>query len=605
MLWLCRKILQWALQMHTMGINFFIFLALSVFKMTMLFSSNAEKVVLNPYQTAVLNVFFKTLVEESEAGFVFFGKKPVSIHGFYENNISLIDFPFHRERIAYLQGERLIEDLSRNTNLKNSNIRIYICKNEDPLIRHARHILTINVPAFHKIIDENLPLFQHVLGPTTTSKKLLDSLLIDNVPFHALLKYDNVLAGKLLGYGTQNSLYGSRIELIEQKSASINPPYMNEADAKISINNEYFPLRPSIGYESLSDELQDLQKNLVVSSKPLIHEKPSFIYGRLSDCKNEYRIDELEKTQKKIQNHLNSNSFLEKILETLFEKPVSVDRSPFRFDLRNIDKEKKLAEAIYNEIKTFEPTYLSFFYNGLTGHDREPLDSSNFHPSLFTEFKNAKQNLTEVNKLFSKPDTYKTIIENKLLFKIKKPGTGEGIRSNYAKMSYVIYSSDNDLLGSKRNVVINLNNTIPGFRLGVKDMKAGEKRKLRIHPEFAYGIETVKNDKFLKVMIDLIEIIEDPKAVALDNSTDPIESLDYLFDPKIEESYNESYKTYLLNKGKMLRNRLIDYPSISLEKVVVELTEMGKKQNPTETRDNEIIDKLFWNIYFGPHASKS
>ena len=63
-----------------------------------------------------------------------------------------------------------------------------------------------------KIVHENLILFQYVLGPDVTPDGLLE-YLID--PSKNILK-DYTLAGIILGFGVQNSLYYRRLELIQK-----------------------------------------------------------------------------------------------------------------------------------------------------------------------------------------------------------------------------------------------------------------------------------------------------------------------------------------------------------------------------------------------------
>ena len=54
------------------------------------------------------------------------------------------------------------------------------------------------------------------------SKKILD----DDQTYYSLLKKDKVLIGNILGFGMQNSLYGSRIENIQEAiDEESSPPF--------------------------------------------------------------------------------------------------------------------------------------------------------------------------------------------------------------------------------------------------------------------------------------------------------------------------------------------------------------------------------------------
>ncbi|HEY4832604.1 MAG TPA: hypothetical protein VIH61_08620, partial [Waddliaceae bacterium] len=145
-------------------------------------------------ESAILRKFFQVLVEESEAGYVFFNKKPVCIHGYFYKDVFVVNSPVHRQAVALREGARLWRQLSD----KNSDIIIHIAEKEDPNIPGYIHVLVINQPLFHHIVQSNLPLFQYILGPSVTSDNLLSALISENRPFHSLLKDDKVLIGEIL-----------------------------------------------------------------------------------------------------------------------------------------------------------------------------------------------------------------------------------------------------------------------------------------------------------------------------------------------------------------------------------------------------------------------
>lgn len=81
---------------------------------------------------------------------------------------------------------------------------------------------------------------------------------------------------------------------------------------------------------------------------------------------------------------------------------------------------------------------------------------------------------------------------NKLYYKILTPGTGPTVEPHSTPM--INYSGkfiDGTLFGSSESnggpVSIPLDQTIPGFSLGISGMKEGEKRLLYVHPDLGYG----------------------------------------------------------------------------------------------------------------------
>lgn len=573
-----------------------------VFEVSLYSENIDERIYLKPYEASILNIFFRNLLEESEAGFVFLGKKPMCIHGFYVRNLFLKNLSFHKEAIACKQGEYILDSLSKNQSLRNKEIIIHICKNIDPLIQSCRHILIINIPLFKRMINDNICLFQHILGPAITSEKILDSLILDDMPFHSFLKHENVLVGKLLGYGTQNSLYGSRIEFILKTLDTTIPPFMSGENMQTTQPHEFSPFKPSIGYKTLGEELEDLQKNMKVSSPPLIREKPAFVYGWLSTCKEEIIIDELEETQKKIQNLLRSKSITKRILEILYKNEFYFDSDYSQLDLSNFCKEEILSKTIYKEMKKYDPQFTEGFYQGLKGNtDYFKTLGVCEDTSLFDvfDFKEIKANLIDCDEFFKNHLTMKScLIPNRLYCEVTQEGKEEGKSHNYMWISYSIQSADKKNLSSENEVLVNLNNTIPGFRLGVRGMKIGEKRKIWIHPELAYGIETLRNDKYFKVNVSLLGTVDAPSDCIKDEKLVQSNTLNFILEDEFEESMASLYKYKLYKAGEYLRN-ILTQDSIDFEKLVSKLMKIGETESSEiANHSNEISEKIFWNIFF-------
>lgn len=106
-----------------------------------------------------------------------------------------------------------------------------------------------------------------------------------------------------------------------------------------------------------------------------------------------------------------------------------------------------------------------------------------------------------------------TFHENgKLVIEILKTGEGPEIgdkglfhlRGNYLNGGFCIdtYEQNNPLCQS-------LDEAILGFRKGVKNMRAGEKRRLFIHPDLAYGIYDLSNPNELLILeVELLKVLK-------------------------------------------------------------------------------------------------
>ncbi|WP_201456568.1 FKBP-type peptidyl-prolyl cis-trans isomerase [Chlamydia sp. 17-3921] len=135
----------------------------------------------------------------------------------------------------------------------------------------------------------------------------------------------------------------------------------------------------------------------------------------------------------------------------------------------------------------------------------------------------AKENLSLAEKFLRDNSKNVDVVEvqpNKLQYKIIKEGTGKAISGKpetllHYKGSFIngqIFSSSND---SKEPILLPLNQTIPGFALGMQGMKEGETRILYIHPDLAYGTSgQLPPNSLLIFEIHLIQANEEGVATA-------------------------------------------------------------------------------------------
>jgi hypothetical protein len=226
-------------------------------------------------ERSVLNKFFQVLIGESEVGYVLLDKKPVCIHGFFNKDPFLVNTTAHKHSVALREGARIWQRYAN----ADSNVIIHISEQEDPLISNWIHVIAINRSLFREVLENNIALFQYVLGPVVNPDNLLMAFTSDKLAYHSLLRGDKVLIGEVLGFGTQNALYVSRIENIEERLDQDSPPFLKIQDLIREYPDEHLPFEPGFGFQSITQELLTLQDDLSFPSEKLTQSSPEFIFG--------------------------------------------------------------------------------------------------------------------------------------------------------------------------------------------------------------------------------------------------------------------------------------------------------------------------------------
>ncbi len=109
--------------------------------------------------------------------------------------------------------------------------------------------------------------------------------------------------------------------------------------------------------------------------------------------------------------------------------------------------------------------------------------------------KTSSENLKAANEYIQKNSKNAGMVEvqpGKLYYQVIKEGNGEVVGTHATpQITYSGQFIDGTVFGSSDEtgpVSIPLDQTIPGFSLGIAGMKEGEKRRLIIHPELGYGM---------------------------------------------------------------------------------------------------------------------
>lgn len=168
---------------------------------------------------------------------------------------------------------------------------------------------------------------------------------------------------------------------------------------------------------------------------------------------------------------------------------------------------KKLSTAFGNFIgRNLKGPGVSFDMDALIAGIREgaegkpsPMSEEEYEEALTALQEKAfndvsKQNLEQANVYLLKNSQEKNVVQvesGKLQYEILEPGTGAIVTEHSVpQLNYVGRFIDGTVFGSSEEtgaVEISLDQTIPGFTQGLVGMKEGEKRRLYIHPDLAYG----------------------------------------------------------------------------------------------------------------------
>lgn len=551
-------------------------------------------------QEKVLEAFFRTLIADSEAGYVMYGAKPVCIMGFSIEDKFNVENELHRMDVDLFEGVKVWKELKP----QNENLIIHVYEEPDSLVPQYKHLLVINRGLFFAIVQKNLSLFQYILGPEVTPSSLLTELLKPNSTWHSTLKDSKVLIGILLGFGTNNSIYESRLEALQDYLfQGENIPFKGKVE-EFGISNQMFRdmilvsasrkvterILPSFGFKTLKEEYSSLLSKLEASSTALVRDKPGFIFGRIkNDPETKPLIEKLEATQKRIQNLLNSKTFLSDVL-----KEFQCANTLGNTSTESLDEYSKLIAAhIWDILEDDDGLYQDNFLIGMES-DR-PLDDHEFDYRKNEALSQISQNLEKTTKLFQQLDTdanYLKIIPDKLYFKILKSGQGECLKgATNTKLSYAIYDDENNILVEKRCQLIDLNEVVPGLALGVIGMSKGEIREIVIHPCLSYGLNTsFEKGISFNAVVQLHEF---------GSTASPYNYQE--FDMTIQKiDDEEACKTKAFNEGFNMWSHYGKYRHYTLSEVLELISKFRKGEDHKKYLNRDRLNTLHWIIYHDP-----
>ena len=467
----------------------------------------------------VLERFFHMMTEESEYGYVLDGAKPISAAQFvFPAKVACPKtFRFLFDICAFEASEVWHRLFKGRSEIQLKVTQTFDQNDGEPF----SEVLLINIPKLRKEIESNIDLFRYRLGASLGVDALVNHIVESNDSLESILGGDRVLMGIVLGFGSYNSLMGSRAEFDNPIYVADLPPYTSYFD---TLHPDMEPLRqkaillslinsrphgfsqinrqlqPGMGFNSLQEETEFVQSQRSLPPKNLVNEKPMFIFGSYKNDQEELLFKRLQNSQKNIQEKIKKENFLEWFLTQITgEKPIL--NFPYeeevRFPLEG-DVERAVAKIIWNEYSQLldretVPEFVEAFCK------KNPEDqhhhSSIRLPGALTGFKRARQNLSFADKkievLLDQNKNLKECIPNLLYYEQIKQGNAPEIEApETVLLSYVIEDGQGNTFSASHNCWVKLSDTLPAFVHGIQKMKIGEKRKIYIHPALAYGVST-------------------------------------------------------------------------------------------------------------------
>jgi FKBP-type peptidyl-prolyl cis-trans isomerase len=562
---------------------------------------------------ALLSECFKSMLETSEAGYVLCGQKPLCLIGHSQHEFSFEPREFHRLSISI----GITKEMLQRPIFRSGNILFHFDEKSESFV-------VLNKKNFLNVLEDNKILFQYVLGPTITPERLLEAILSSEHSFFEIFKYDRVLIGIVLGYGVQNSLYQSRKEnifgdLIHAGDLPPFTPYTNlypnesQTDDLLFYEKNFLTfwgkerryLTPSYGYTSLQEELNDLKKKMQTSS-PKLQQIPNFIFGCLKDSKeNEVLLTELEKTQDKIKELLQSENLLQNVLELITKEKLIVDKDKIDRENHVVDITLALAKLFRLGLKEYPAHYLPYFIEGLQGQmsDLESFKEILAYPNALTNLQRVRTNLEEANLYFQKikeNQDYSALCDPYLYASIVEQGTGISLQGETdVLVDYEIFDPKGNKLNTAFHQRLDLKKVLPAFAYGVQGMKVGEIRQLFIHSSLAYGVHTLlEKGIYLTAVVKLHHIYDSVK-----QELPPMQPTDlsYILAQDFYTECEERYKRALKFAGKQKREFLQLCSGVDLD-LVAKTFQSPAARSPLTREEMDAINCLFWNIYFSTNS---
>jgi len=448
----------------------------------------------------VAEIFFHELLENTPAGYVLVGPKPVYLGSFLELDRTIPGTEAHCLSATTLL---LLEIWKESAQPKPNAECLFAVKNNE--------FLLINRKQFLRVVKDNLSLFQYKLGVDVSPEGLLDSLLDPTNSFSSLLQENISLQGILLGYGVGNSITYEKGSCLMKplRSPSIVAPYRSPASPKTESEMlQKLETSPEVkkNWRKLTEEMQRLTFYKPMDAKDRLKIPFSF---HPHTAESEKLLAEYRQGQKNVDALIANKDFLKTILSKLKTSIKSAPVSYTRLEDFFTEEEKMalphvVAASICN---AFQEEMSPAFIEGMQAAQSSGLSSGRSEDIKFFEVRKSRT-VTSI-KILPPPDAY-CLIPQKLYFQTLKQGHSQTVLSRSHQSMQVRYFIE-DLSGNKvaesALAELDLKEMIPGLAHGMLGMNEGEVREIIIHPDFAYGIDSsFANGQPIRVQVELLKL---------------------------------------------------------------------------------------------------
>lgn len=261
-----------------------------------------------PHDAAVLEDFFRILIQKEGMGYVIYGDKPM-VSVLYLNPIGKAFIIFRLEEYN-LKLKKGIECFRKYAALRNSKKYTFLFFGDPNRDEHIE-LLIINRSQFIKTVEKNRLQFERILGPVT-GEKLLDSFCkCSNDWMQDVLKNNHELTGILFGYGLHNSHLFQRFAEISEKLYS----------RKFTIKQ--LKRQPSFGYQSIGDEIKQLQTQLKGNQDSRLFDELAMslpLFKADADaCESQQLLQKYQLQRRQILANYREGSYFKKTMQKILE----------------------------------------------------------------------------------------------------------------------------------------------------------------------------------------------------------------------------------------------------------------------------------------------
>jgi hypothetical protein len=537
-----------------------------------------------------LELFAQSILN-SEASYVLFGNKPMCTVGFFSSDYQVFSESIESYVVDFLK------DLKLNPKDK-----------KYPFVFSGQNILFINRDRFMTVVNENISLFRFFFGRTLTAEKFLETILDSEDCFRDILKYNKLIIGMLLGYGTQNSLLVSREEDLSCELADDRTFYPFK-DYETFIR---FQRSPSLGFSSIEEESKALSHSCQISRHLLpFKDFPIPYFGCEPKSKETGNLLSIYgKDREHILEVMQDGEALSKLLNRLclsidnaIVTPMSLKWSP-SFDLKD---NKKIVDCLVLEILDHCKPYLDAVLKGIASKEKNEFRSlyrwlenwpykdefqAVYDPEYLYNRCLINERATKTLSNMAKQKKLVALIPGYIYHEVLLRGKGFPATNKikWATFQFSLFAENGSIVEAKTLQKVALTDLSPGIAHSIVGMRKGEEREISMHPNYTAGANNAS--LLCKTHLRLLDFEEGEKDVQFAPVQSDIVSLENMDQFKLE--YKKIMEDRYFGKGYYL------WEAIQEQGIPITAAEFSKRlkaNDRTHSFSNEEEIKLFISNY--------